>query len=142
MPGCTKDFPSAALKSAIMAGVVNVSRLTKSTNSLLLRIHTCIHYFGRSTHGNNIFGFAKIKYGDTVWSPKMEFEDYSSRSRISHGKMQNKQRKGCELNFVQGDSRRGKNRDKQRRALRSYLENMRLRAMGGVLGVSTITVLN
>ena len=56
--------------------------------------------------------------------------------------MQNKQRKGCELNFVQGDSRRGKKRDKQRRALRSDLENMRFRAMGGVLGVSNVTVLN
>ena len=59
--------------------------------------------------------------------------------------MRNKQRykcKDCGYNFVQGDGRQGKNRDKQRMALHLYLENMGFRAIGRVLGVSNVTVLN
>ena len=69
----------------------------------------------------------------------------SSTLIIKHGKVRNKQRykcKDCGYNFVQGDGRQGKNSAKQRMALHLYLENMGFRAIGRVLGVSNVTVLN
>ena len=59
--------------------------------------------------------------------------------------MRNKQGyqcKDCGYNFIQGDARQGKNRDKQRMALDLYVEDMVFRAIGRVLGVINVTVLN
>ena len=75
----------------------------------------------------------------------MECKSCSSNLTIRNGRLRNKQRykcKACGFNFVQGDDRKGKNRDKQRMALHLYLENMGFRAIGRVLGVSNVTVLN
>ena len=50
--------------------------------------------------------------------------------------------KDCGLNFVDGDQRRGKNIAKQRIAIHLYLEGMGFRAIGRVVDVSNVTVLN
>ena len=69
----------------------------------------------------------------------------NSLSVVKNGIVRKKQRficKECGYNFVIGDSRKDKNLDKQRMALHLYLENMGFRAIGRVLGVSNVAVLN
>ena len=68
-----------------------------------------------------------------------------SISTVKNGVVRNKQRykcKDCGYNFVEGDLRKERNLDKQRLALHLYLENMGFRAIGRVLGVSNVSVLN
>ena len=68
-----------------------------------------------------------------------------SSSTVKNGIVRNKQRykcKHCGYNFVEGDLRKERNLDKQRLALHLYLENMGFRAIGRVLGVSNVSVLN
>ncbi len=68
----------------------------------------------------------------------------SSRT-VKNGIVRKKQRykcKNCSYNFVEGDIRKEKNLDKQKMALHLYLENMGFRAIGRVLGVSNVTILN
>ena len=75
----------------------------------------------------------------------MECKLCSKSLLVRNGIVRGKQRykcKNCGYNFVQGDLRRGKNLDKQKLALHMYLENMGFRAIGRVLGVSNVTVLN
>lgn len=75
----------------------------------------------------------------------MECKVCKSSKVVNNGKVRNKQRykcKSCQFNFVEVDGRKGKNVDKQKMALHLYLENMGFRAIGRVLGVSNVTVLN
>jgi transposase-like protein len=75
----------------------------------------------------------------------MECKRCKSKQIINNGKVRNKQRyncKSCGFNFVEIDERSGKNIDKQKMAIHLYLENMGFRAIGRVLGVSNVTVLN
>jgi transposase-like protein len=75
----------------------------------------------------------------------MECKRCKSQEIVHNGKVRNKQRykcKSCHFNFVEIDERRGRNIDKQRMAIHLYLENMGFRAIGRVLGVSNVTVLN
>ena len=75
----------------------------------------------------------------------MKCKKCSSESIIKNGKVRAKQRykcKDCGLNFVDGDQRRGKNIAKQRIAIHLYLEGMGFRAIGRVVDVSNVTVLN
>jgi transposase-like protein len=68
-----------------------------------------------------------------------------SEKWVKNGIVRGKQRykcKSCQCNFVQGDIRKDKNMDKQKLALHLYLENMGFRAIGRVLGVSNVTILN
>jgi len=69
----------------------------------------------------------------------------NSPKTVKNGIVRNKQRyrcKSCGYNFVEGDLRKERNLDKQRLALHLYLENMGFRAIGRILGVSNVTVLN
>ena len=75
----------------------------------------------------------------------MECKECKSKEIVGNGKVRNKQRykcKSCPFNFVEIDERRSKNIDKQKMAVHLYLENMGFRAIGRVLGVSNVTVLN
>jgi transposase-like protein len=75
----------------------------------------------------------------------MECKRCKTKEIVHNGKVRNKQRykcKSCYFNFVEVDERRGKNLDKQKMAIHLYLENMGFRAIGRVLGVSNVTVLN
>ena len=75
----------------------------------------------------------------------MECKKCKSTEIVKNGKVRNKQRykcKGCQFNFVEVDGRKGKQIDKQKMAIHLYLENMGFRAIGRVLGVSNVTVLN
>lgn len=72
-------------------------------------------------------------------------KDCNSVDWVKNGVVRDKQRyrcKKCGCNFVQGDNRKEKNIDKQKLALHLYLENMGFRAIGRVLKVSNVTVLN
>lgn len=69
----------------------------------------------------------------------------NSSEIVKNGFARTKQRykcKDCNYNFIEGDLRKEKNLDKQRMALHLYLENMGFRAIGRVLGVSNVSVLN
>ena len=75
----------------------------------------------------------------------MECKKCKSEQIIKNGKIRNKQRYGCKscgFNFIEGDKRKGKNEEKKRMAIKLYLDNKGFRAIGRVLGVSNVTVLN
>jgi transposase-like protein len=75
----------------------------------------------------------------------MECKKCKSEQIIKNGQIRDKQRyrcKSCGLKFVEGDRRKGKNEEKKKLAIKLYLENMGFRAIGRVVGMSNVAVLN